>query len=49
MIAIKKELLTRAEILKAFIQIGHGMIGISLDGKGNQRNKETSPRSQYIK
>ena len=40
MIAIKEELLTRAEILKAFIHIGYGMIGISLDGKGNQRNKK---------
>lgn len=50
LLAINEELPARAEHLRAFIQIGYGMIGISLGRKGNQRNKKgASPRSQYLK
>lgn len=50
LLVINEELPASAELLRAFIQIGYGMIGISLGRKGNQRNKKgASPRSQYLK
>lgn len=50
MLAINEELPAKAELLRTFIQIGYGMIGISLDRKGNQRSeKGANPRSQYLK
>lgn len=52
MLAKNEELPARAELLRAFIQIEYGMIGISLGRKGNQKirnKKETSPRSQYLR
>lgn len=43
MLATSKELPARAELLRVVTQIRYGMIGISLDRKGNQINEETSP------
>lgn len=50
MLVINEELPARDELLRAYIQIGYGMIGISLDRKGNQRSKKGSdPESQYLR
>lgn len=48
MLAIKEELPARTELSRAFIQIGYGMIGISLGRKGNQRIRKEPTQGHCI-
>lgn len=48
MLVINEALSTRAELLRALIQIEYGMIGISLGIKGNQRIINEPAQGQNI-